>query len=58
MSEKEITEAMIEAGKAAYWGHFDGVDAYSTAQSPLTQRLDDAFTKQIKAIYKAMREAE
>jgi len=42
-----MTEEMIEAGKNAYWGHFDAEGV-----------TKDFFTNQIVAIYEAMRELE
>jgi len=51
LGRDEITEEMIAAGKAAYWGHF--ID-----DSRVRIEKDKAFTEQIKAIYTAMKEAE
>ena len=39
-----ITPKMIEAGKAAYWGHFSSAENVSS----------DCFANQITAIYEAM----
>ena len=43
-----ITPKMIEAGKAAYWGHY--VDPYE-------EPTDEGFVSQIIAIYEAMEQA-
>ena len=53
-----MTKEMIEAGKAAYWGHFPARSDFKALDQMRPSDYEDCFTNQIVAIYEAMREAE